>query len=103
MVSRSFGVRLTAEEDRRAAIASFTARAAEKLRAWQLRARALNVFIHTSPCDTTRPGYANALIVAAIIKAGGSATSNFPASIIKRSNTAFRCRGTYPSGLAAFG
>ena len=63
MVSRSFGVRLTAEDDLRAAVASFMARAAEKLRARQLYAQALNVFIHTSPFDTSRTGYANALTI----------------------------------------
>lgn len=60
-VSRSFGERLTGLDDLRAAVARFAARAGEKLRAHQLSAQALSVFIHTSPFDTTRPGYANAL------------------------------------------
>jgi len=65
MVSRSFGERLTAREDLHAAVASFAARAAAKLRARQLQAQAqaLSVFIQTSPFDTTRPGYANALTI----------------------------------------
>jgi len=63
MVSRSFGERLTAHDDLRAAVVSFTARAGEKLRARRLCAQALNVFIHTSPFDTTRPVYANALTI----------------------------------------
>jgi DNA polymerase V len=60
MVSRSFGIRLTAKEDLRAAIASFAARAGEKLRAQGLAAGALNVFVQTSPFDGRRPYYANA-------------------------------------------
>lgn len=63
MASRSFGVRLTAPDDVRAAVASFAARAGEKLRGQHLCAQALGVFIHTSPFDTSRPGYANALTV----------------------------------------
>lgn len=61
MVSRSFGERLTDEDELRAAVASFAARAGEKLRARTLRAQALSVFIQTSPFATACPGYANAL------------------------------------------
>ena len=63
MVSRSFGERLTVLDDLRAAVASFAARAGEKLRAQQLCAQALCVFIHTSPFDTSRPAYANAMTI----------------------------------------
>ncbi len=61
MVSRSFGLRLAALDDLRAAVASFAARAGEKLRAQNLSAQALCVFIHTSPFDTSGPAYSNAL------------------------------------------
>jgi DNA polymerase V len=63
MVSRSFGERVTALDDLRAAVASFAARACEKLRAQTLCAQALTVFIQTSPFDTSRPAYANALTI----------------------------------------
>jgi DNA polymerase V len=63
MVSRSFGTRLTALDELRAAVASFAARAGEKLRAQHLSAQALCVFLHTSPFDTSGPGYSNALTI----------------------------------------
>jgi DNA polymerase V len=73
MVSRSFGARLTALDELRAAVASFTARGGEKLRAQHLSAQALCVFIHTSPFDTSRPGYANALTVPLVMPSQDSA------------------------------
>lgn len=60
MVSRSFGTRIVGKDPLRAAVASFAARAGEKLRAQGLAAGALQVFIHTSPFDERRPYYANA-------------------------------------------
>jgi DNA polymerase V len=60
LTSRSFGTRLTAYADMRAAIASFATRAGEKLRAQGLAAQALNVFVQTSSFDPVQPYYANA-------------------------------------------
>jgi DNA polymerase V len=60
LTSRSFGSRLTAYADLRAAIASFATRAGEKLRTQGLAAQALNVFVQTSPFDPAQPYYANA-------------------------------------------
>jgi DNA polymerase V len=48
----------------RAAVASFAARSGEKLRAQNLCAQALCVFIHTSPFDASQPQYSNAVTVA---------------------------------------
>jgi DNA polymerase V len=62
MVSRSFGARIIAKDALRAAVASFAARAGEKLRVQGLAAGALNVFVQTSPFDGRRPYYANAAI-----------------------------------------
>lgn len=59
MVSRSFGTRLTERDDLRAAVASFAARAGEKLRDNGLAAQALTVFLQTSPFDTAWPFYSN--------------------------------------------
>jgi DNA polymerase V len=64
MVSRSFGRKLTDLADLRAAVAGFAARAGEKLRAQELAAQALGVFIQTSPFDTAQPPYANAITLA---------------------------------------
>jgi DNA polymerase V len=64
MVSRSFGEKLTAVEDVRAAVAAFAARAGEKLRSQGQAARSLCVFIHTSPFDTRQPQYSNAVTIA---------------------------------------
>jgi DNA polymerase V len=60
LTSRSFGERLTALDDLRAAVARFAARAGAKLRAQGLKAQALNVFVQTSPFDPAQPYYANA-------------------------------------------
>jgi DNA polymerase V len=60
LTSRSFGTRLTAYTDLRAAVVSFATRAGEKLRAQGLAAQALNVFVQTSPFNAARPYYANA-------------------------------------------
>jgi DNA polymerase V len=60
LTSRSFGTRLTEAEDLRAAVASFAARAGEKLRSNGLAAQALNVFVQTSPFDIAEPYYSNA-------------------------------------------
>jgi DNA polymerase V len=63
LTSRSFGERLTALDDLRAAVSAFAARSGEKLRSQGLCARALCVFIHTSPFDTARPAYSNAVTI----------------------------------------
>jgi DNA polymerase V len=60
LTSRSFGEKLTALDDLRAAVARFAARAGAKLRAQNLKAQALNVFVQTSPFDPAQPYYANA-------------------------------------------
>jgi DNA polymerase V len=64
MVSRSFGAAVTDLDGLRAAVTAFASRAGEKLRAQGLCAQALTVFIQTSPFETTRPFYTNALTVA---------------------------------------
>jgi DNA polymerase V len=63
MTSRSFGERLTGLDDLRAAVSAFASRSGEKLRHQGLCAQALCVFIHTSPFDTTRPPYSNAVTI----------------------------------------
>ncbi|WP_295385994.1 Y-family DNA polymerase [uncultured Thiodictyon sp.] len=63
MVSRSFGAGVSDLEELRAAVTAFASRAGEKLRAQGLCAPALTVFVQTSPFDTARPCYANALTV----------------------------------------
>jgi DNA polymerase V len=60
LTSRSFGEKLTALDDLRAAVARFAARAGAKLRAQGLKTQALNVFVQTSPFDPAQPYYANA-------------------------------------------
>lgn len=64
MASRSFGERLTERDDLHAAVTAFAARSGEKLRAQGLYAQALTVFIHTSPFETRKPPYSNAVTVA---------------------------------------
>ncbi len=59
MVSRSFGEKLHKRDDLMAAVTAFATRAGEKLRVQHLRARAINVFIHTSPFDTQGQHYSN--------------------------------------------
>ncbi len=59
VTSRSFGQRITAIEDMRQAISEFTERACSKLRRERQYARAISVFIQTSPFTQHRPGYAN--------------------------------------------
>jgi DNA polymerase V len=61
LTSRSFGIRLTELDDLRAAVTRFASRAAVKLRAQNLAASALNVFVQTSPFATEQPYYANAV------------------------------------------
>jgi len=51
LCSRSFGVRVTEENDMRHALGHFVSRAAEKLRKQNLVTNALNVHISTSPHD----------------------------------------------------
>jgi len=60
LTSRSFGEKLTQLDDLRAAVSAFAARAGEKLRLQGLSARALCVFLHTSPFDLSQPQYSNA-------------------------------------------
>ncbi len=64
LTSRSFGRRLERFEDLRAAVTAFAARAGEKLRAQDLCAQALCVFIHTSPFDPKQPYYVNSATLA---------------------------------------
>lgn len=64
MTSRSFGEKLIALDDLRAAVTVFAARSAEKLRAQNLCAQAMCVFIHTSPFDLSQPQYSNAVTIA---------------------------------------
>jgi DNA polymerase V len=63
LTSRSFGERLTSLDDLRAAVSAFAARSGEKLRSQNLCAQALCVFVATSPFDTTRPPYSNAVTI----------------------------------------
>ena len=58
--SRSFGERITEFQVMSEAIASYTARATEKLRLQKQFARSLTVFIRTNPFSETEPYYSNA-------------------------------------------
>lgn len=60
LCSRSFGDRITEYQDMREAIASYAARAAEKLRSERQYCRHISTFIRTSPHDPHQPYYANA-------------------------------------------
>jgi DNA polymerase V len=60
MVSRSFGRKVTALADLKQAVASYMARAAEKLRQQGSVAQALMVFIHTHLFSQTDPQYSTA-------------------------------------------
>lgn len=60
LCSRSFGDRITDYHDMREAIASYAARAAEKLRSERQYCRYIGAFIRTSPHDPHHPYYANA-------------------------------------------
>lgn len=59
VVSRSFAERVTDLQTMRKAIASYTVRAAEKLRAERRSARGLQVFIRTSSFASKEPCYSN--------------------------------------------
>ena len=59
LTSRTFGERVTDAGDMREAIGTFAARVAEKLRAQGGRARAVHVFIATSPFNEREPRYHN--------------------------------------------
>ncbi|MBU0741378.1 translesion error-prone DNA polymerase V subunit UmuC [bacterium] len=59
MTSRTFGERVTDHRSMREAMGTFTARTAEKLREQRSRARALTVFITTSPFNEREPRYSN--------------------------------------------
>lgn len=61
MVSRSFGLPVTQKEDLGRALAHFTARAAEKLRAQDCVAGNLSLFIRTSPFRAKEPQYSQSL------------------------------------------
>lgn len=63
MVSRSFGDTVCDVEDLQQAVASFTARAAEKLRSQTSCAGAIMVFIHTSPFRQQDAQYSRCLTV----------------------------------------
>jgi DNA polymerase V len=60
MVSRSFGTAITTLTEMQEAVATYTARAAEKLRRDRLAAGVLTVFLHTNPF-TDEPQYSNAV------------------------------------------
>ncbi|ORM71451.1 DNA polymerase V subunit UmuC [Pantoea wallisii] len=60
LCSRSFGDRITEYQDMREAIASYAARAAEKLRSERQYCRHISTFVRTSPHDPHQPYYANA-------------------------------------------
>ncbi len=59
MTSRTFGERVTDARDMREAIGTFATRTAEKLRDQHSRARAVMVFIATSPFNEAEPRYHN--------------------------------------------
>ncbi|MBC8423842.1 translesion error-prone DNA polymerase V subunit UmuC [bacterium] len=59
MTSRTFGERVTDYRSMREAVGTFTARTAEKLRGQRSRARALMIFMTTSPFNEQEPGYGN--------------------------------------------
>ena len=60
MCSRSFGARITDLQAMGEAIASYAARAAEKLREQRQYAKSLTVFIRTNPFSAQDPYYSNA-------------------------------------------
>jgi DNA polymerase V len=60
IVSRSFGKRITDYSNLKAAIATYTSRASEKLRRQGLTANKLTVSLRTSPFDIFQERYANA-------------------------------------------
>ena len=57
--SRSFSERITKKQDMCEAIASYAARATEKLRQQKQYARSLTIFIRTNPFSPTEPYYSN--------------------------------------------
>ncbi|NIF24724.1 translesion error-prone DNA polymerase V subunit UmuC [Candidatus Pantoea multigeneris] len=59
LCSRSFGERVTDYQAMREAVASYAARAAEKLRSERQYCRYIGAFIRTSPHDPHHPYYAN--------------------------------------------
>lgn len=64
MTTRSFGTRVERYEDMREAVATYTARATEKLRDGRSRAQALTVFLQTGHHDAGAARYANSTTVA---------------------------------------
>ncbi len=60
MTTRSFGVKITEKKAMDEAVATFTARAAERLRSEKLLAGGMQVFIHTSFFETKAPYQAGA-------------------------------------------
>ncbi len=60
MCSRSFGEKITSHTDLRETVCEFAARASEKLRNEGQLALMAQVFIRTSPFDSTGPSYSNA-------------------------------------------
>jgi DNA polymerase V len=62
-VSRSFGRPATSLSEMRQAVASYTARAAEKLREEQLAVTVLTVFLTTNPFKKDAPQYSNAATI----------------------------------------
>lgn len=64
VVSRSFGERLRSRDELNAAVAAFASRAGEKLRAGNLLAQALGVFLLSGPFDPSSRPFANNALVA---------------------------------------
>ena len=63
VVSRSFGERLRDLDELNAAVAAFAARAGEKLRAGNLLAQALGVFLLSGPFDPSSTPFANNVLL----------------------------------------
>jgi DNA polymerase V len=63
MCAKSFGREVTRLEELEEAVATYTARAAEKLRSQETLATGLNVFVQTNQFNTNTPRYANSYTV----------------------------------------
>lgn len=63
MASRSFGKRVSEYDDLEAALASYAARACEKLRRQKGRAQGISVFVQTNPFREDEPQYGKSAVV----------------------------------------
>ena len=63
MCSKTFGREITSFAELQEAIATYTARAAEKLRSQETQATTLSVFVQTNRFNTTIPYYANSYTI----------------------------------------